>query len=137
MFPLIAPTTDCAVSVTFGIPPLVWSPDPDLVRGTTTGASGTVTNDYPGRALAPREITLVLHAAPGLNLPADAEATLEVRTSITPEHWEPIRTLNATRKAITWRGPIEDMRVRKADSGDDAYGVAGYGLFEPTNTVAS
>ena len=135
MFPLIAPTTEAATSIEFGIPPLVWSPDPDLVRGTITSAGGIVTNDYPGRALAAREITLVLHAAPGQNLPADAEATLEVRTSADPEHWEPLRTLTATHKVFTWRGPIAPLRVHKADSGDDAYGVAGYGIFESGNTA--
>ena len=132
MHPLIQPTSAAHASIHFAIPPLFWSPDPDLVRG----ANGSTINNYPGRELAPREITLLLHAAPGQTLPPNARAYLEVRTSEEPEHYEVIWTLTTTNNAIVWRGPIELARVRKDDSEDAAYGVMSIGLFEPGGSVA-
>lgn len=135
MYRLITATAEAAVSTEFGLPPLFWSPDADLTRGTTVVNGATVVNDYPGRALAAREFTLVLHAAPGEDLPADAEARLEVFTGTDESGtatYEAIRSLTPSHKTLIWRGPVERMRVRKNASDGHAYGVVAFGLLEPT-----
>lgn len=147
-FTMIAPTTLAAESQPFRIPTFAWSPDADRNRTTTQlPDGGTVVNSYDGSERAPRHISLLLHAAPGQDLPADAEAFIEVKVSEAvpgdgmpgnegiPEHWEVIATITPTRKEWRRAFPIEQCRVRKAES-DTPYGVISFGLYGETAASA-
>lgn len=139
---LIPATLDAATSGIMRIPSQRWSPDADLTKGTyfnpQTGT--TTTNDYDGRELAPRSITILLHAGHGHELPADARLVLETRVydeisgegspggEGQPEQWEEFAVLTPTRKLYSLNFPIEDVRVRK-DESETPYGAIGFGLY--------
>lgn len=146
---LIAATTLAAASEHFRIPSLVWSPDMDANRttGYDAGTGTTTTTLYDGSERAPRSITVLLCAGPGEELPADAELYIEVRTHdavtdeggaiITPAQYERIATLTPTRKEWhRYLAPIENVWVRKPESGPAAYGAIAFGLHgdSPSNS---
>lgn len=147
---LIAATLAAAVSETFRIPSQVWSPDADLTKGTYFNpASGTtITNNYDGRELAPRNITLLLNAGHGNELPADAEIIIEVKTydeisgdgtpgSIAiPEQWEQIGCLTPSHKRFLLNFPVENCRLRKPES-ETPYGAICFGLYGTTTTTTT
>ena len=146
---MIAPTTNPAESTPFRIPTFAWSPDQERNRTTTSLPDGTVvTNNYDGSERAPRWISLLLHAAQGQDLPADAEVIVEVKIAdaipgdgspgneAIPEQWEEIGRLTPTRKEWRRSFPIEECRVRKEQS-DTPYGVVSFGLYGETASSAS
>ena len=137
---MIAPTTAQAESNPFRIPTFNWSPDQDRNRTVTVDQAGdTNTNNYDGSERAPRWISLLLHAAQGQDLPADAVVYVEVKIAdaiqgddtpgnpYIPEQWETIAELTPTRKEWKRSFPIENCRVRKPAS-DTPYGVVSFGL---------
>lgn len=147
---LIAPTTAAVASNTFRIPSLVWSPDQAANRTADYNpATGTTTTtQYDGSERAPRAVAVLLHAAPGQDLPADAELYVEVKisdeveipapggegTTVVPAHWERIAKLTPTCKEWKRQFPIEDVRVAKPES-DTPYGAVMFG-FGPTFTIS-
>ena len=138
--PMITPTTSPQPSQPFSIPTFNWSPDQELCRVFTSTPDGPVENHYEGSALAPRYASLLLHAAQGFSLPADAVAYVEVKIAdaingdgspgnpYIPEQWETIAVLTPTRKEWLRSFPVENCRVRKPAS-EVPYGVVSFGIF--------
>lgn len=147
---LIQPTTAAAISASLRIPSLVWSPDQEANKTTDYDpATGTtVVVNYDGSERAPRALSVLLHAAPGQDLPANAELYIEVKVTeetsipapggegveIIPAHWERIAKLTPTCKEWRRQFPIEDVRVRKPES-DVPYGAVLFGFGAQATTI--
>jgi hypothetical protein len=136
---LIEPTPDALSSVDFSIAPMMWSPDADMTKGVTVSTSGLpIFNDYDGRALSPRQVTVMLIAARGDGLPEDAEVIIEVRTHdatyeldgvtvVDPEQYETIAVLTPARKLWSRSLPMQSIRARKVASATP-YGAVIFGM---------
>lgn len=124
---LIHPTTQATSSTAaFGIPHLIYSPDPAL--------NDSSTQQWPGYQRAPRMISVLLICDRNEELPASAELYIEFRvhhaTETQPEVWQTVAKL--TPKDPEWRRsfPVDPglVRARKPES-SEPYGAALIGYF--------